>query len=148
VQSIRIWLAGVIRNDAAFVRRGMAIWLQADATLDEFRSLGADGTRRICHTVLAELASWLQDDRPERILRAHAALGGLRARLLARTYLVEYLKQESHFGAKSREEERMVVGLLDAFLAGAAPALQGLAPTLPSPEHADRARTGTEPSEP
>jgi hypothetical protein len=124
----------------------MATWLRADATLADLRALGEDRTRRVCHTVLEELRAWLEDGNAARVARARVALGGLRARLLARSYLLEYLKQESPLNTRSRPEERAVVGLLDTFFVEDTP--PGLAPALPPAEHADRARAGTEPPEP
>lgn len=142
-----MWLAGVIRNDAGFLRRGMMIWLQADATLDRFRGLGADATKRICHEVLVELQGWLEDRQLKRVVRARSELGGLRARLLARSYLLEYLKQECYLDSKQPAEKRFVVGLLDTFFADGAAFPQDLAPALPPLPRADRARAGTEPSD-
>lgn len=129
------------------MRRGMAIWLQADATLDLFRALGAEEAKRVCHTVLKELEGWLTDRELERVAHAHAALGGLRARLLARSYLIEYLKQECYLDPRQPVEKRAIVALLDTFFADGTTSSQDLAPALPPAEHADRARAGTEPSE-
>jgi hypothetical protein len=140
-----MWLAGVVRNDTGFMRRGMAIWLLADGTLDRFRRLGQDQAKGVCHTVLEELQGWLGDQEPERVARAHAELGGLRARLLARSYLIEYLKQECYLDTKRLAEKQMIVGLLDTFFTDRTCFPQDLAPALPSTEHADRARAGTEP---
>jgi len=123
----------------------MASWLLADATLADYRALGAHQTRRVCRTVLEELRDWLEDDDPGRVVRARAALGGLRARLLARSYLIEYLKQESHLDTRSRAEERTVVGLLDTLFADGTTFPQGLALGLPLAGHANRAGADTKP---
>lgn len=127
------------------MRRGMAIWLQADATLDRYRALGADETKRVCHTVLEELQGWLADEQLKRVVRARGELGGLRARLLARSYLLEYLKQECYLDTKQPAEKRAIVAILDTFFADGNARSPDLAPALPPHEHADRARAGTEP---
>jgi len=125
----------------------MASWLLADATLADFRALDANQTHQVCFAVLEDLRAWLRDDDPGRVVRARAALGGLRARLLARSYLIEHLKQESYLDTRTREEERAVVGLLDTFFADGTTFPQGLALGLPSTGHADQAGADKKPPE-
>ena len=115
--STRIWLAETIVNDASYLARGMAAWLRADG------DRGA--SRKECRRILDDLIAWLRGE------AASAASLTARRRGLARSSLVEVLKQEGLLEPRGRRDD--VAALLASFFDG------GSVPVLPS--------TGTEPQE-
>jgi hypothetical protein len=115
--STRIWLAEAIVNDAAYLARGMAAWLRADG------DHGA--SRKECRRILDGLVAWLRGE------AAPVASLTSRRRLLARSSLVEVLKQEGLLESRDRRDD--VATLLASFFDG------GSVPLLPS--------VGTEPQE-
>lgn len=122
MESTRNWLADALASDAAGYARGMATWLRADA--QSGRATG--GSRKECRRVLGDLVAWLRGGET-------GSAAGLtpRQRGLARSFLVEMLKQEGLLEARGRRDD--VATLLTSFFEADS------APLLPSP--------GTEPQE-
>ena len=112
MESTRIWLADTLEREFGACVRGLGAWLDASA------DLGPKRAARVARLVCRALLSWLRHGRPGAPARARRFLPDERAAGLARTSLLETLKEGGHLGRAVGNE---VAVLLDRFFHPGAP---------------------------
>jgi hypothetical protein len=118
-----MWLADTIGEDRELLWPGMLAWLRADPQLARWREFDERTARRLCRSVLCQLAAWLRGEGDVAIIRAASILRQRRAADLAGSYLVEYLKQSGHLDPLRPRERQQVRDLVLGFFAGFGPRL-------------------------